>query len=135
MSLARKMIRCSLRTGGKSIEQIREMFKGQGLTYRDFENLQKMYEEFDGAEVVLSLWDWDRRESYHLDSWSAADDEKVMRGVYFAEQTHLFPRYKDNFEKFQCDWKAGKYDFGGASLTFSPEDVEEIEEVIGMEMP
>lgn len=49
MSLARKMIRCSLRTGGKSIEQIRERFKWQGLTYRDFENLQKMYEEFDGA--------------------------------------------------------------------------------------
>jgi hypothetical protein len=85
-----------------------------------------MYEEFDGVEAVLSLWDWDRRESYHLDSWSIADDEKVMRGVYFAEQTHPFPRYKDNFEKFQCDWKTGKYDFGGASLTFSPKDVEEI---------
>lgn len=135
MSFARKMVRCSLHTGGKSMDQIRERFKGQGLTYRDFENLQKMYEEFDGAEVVLSLWDWDRRESYHLDSWLAADDEKVMRGVYFAEQTHPFPQYKDNFEKFQCDWKAGEYDFGGASLTFSPEDVEEIEEVVSMEMP
>ena len=43
--------------------------------------------------------------------------------------------YKDNFEKFQCDWKAGKYDFGGASLTFSPEDVEEIEEIVGIDVP
>ena len=130
-----KMILCRLRTGGKSIEQIRERFKGQGLTYRDFESLQKMYEEFDGVEAVLSLWGWDRQESYHLDSWSIADDEKVMQGVYFAEQTHPFPRYKDNFEKFQCDWKAEKYDFEGASLTFSPEDVEEIEEIVSMEVP
>ena len=130
MSLARKMMRCRLHTGGKSIAQIQEKFKGQGLTYRDLENLQKMYEEFDGLEVALALWDWDRRESYHLDSWMTSDDETVMRGVYFAEQIHPFPRYKNNFDGFQDDWKAGKYDFDGASLTFSPEDVEEIEEIL-----
>lgn len=128
MSLSCKMVRCRLHTGGKSIDQIHEKFKGQGLTCRDFENLQKMYEEFDGVEAVLSLWDWDHRESYHLDSWLIADDEKVMRGVYFAEQTHPFPRYKDDFDRFSRDWNNRKYDFGGASLTFSPEDVEEIEE-------
>lgn len=103
MSLSCKMVRCRLHTGGKSIDQIHEKFKGQGLTCRDFENLQKMYEEFDGLEAVLSLWDWDRRESYHLDSWSIADDEKVMRGVYFAEQTHPFPQYKDDFDRFSRD--------------------------------
>lgn len=130
MSLGCKMIRCRLRTGGKSIEQIRERFKGQGLAYRDFENLQKMYEEFDGVEAALSLWDWDGRESYHLNSWLASDDEKVMRAVYFAEQTHPFPQYKDDFDRFCRDWKDHEYDFGGASLTFSPEDVEEIEEIL-----
>lgn len=134
MSLDCKMIRCRLHTGGKSVEQIHEKFKGQPLTYRDLENLQKMYEAFDGVEVILSLWDWDRRESYHLDSWSADVDEKVMRAVYFAEQTHPFPRYKDDFDRFQHDWNTGKYDFGGASLTFQPKDVEKIEEIIALEI-
>lgn len=50
-----KVVRCRLKTGGKSIEQIKESYKGQELVYRDFENLQQMYDAFSGLIVELSL--------------------------------------------------------------------------------
>lgn len=49
-----KVVRCRLKTGGKSIEQIKESHKGQGLVYRDFESLQQMYDAFSGLIVELS---------------------------------------------------------------------------------
>lgn len=42
-----------------------------------------------------------------------------MMGVYYAEQTHPFPRYKNDFEKFKVDWEAKKYECEGASLVLS----------------
>lgn len=39
MNYRPKVVRCRLKTGGKSIPQIREECRGQGLTYRDFENM------------------------------------------------------------------------------------------------
>ena len=122
-----QVVRCRLKTGGKSIEQIKESHKGQGLVYRDFESLQQMYDAFSGLIVELSLWEYDNHESYHLESWKPEDDEKVMMGVYYAEQTHPFPRYKNDFEKFKVDWEAKKYECEGASLVFEPADVEELE--------
>lgn len=65
-----KVIRCRLKTGGKSIKQIKESHKGQGLVYRDFESLQQMYDAFSGLIVELSLWEYDNHESYHLESWN-----------------------------------------------------------------
>jgi len=129
-----KVVRCRLKTGDKSIDQIRESCKGQGLVYRDFENLKKMNDAFSGLVVELSLWEYDNHESYHLDSWKSEDDERVMMGTYYAEQLHPFPRYKNAFEKFKQDWEAKKYHYDGASLVFPPSDVEELgticEEVI-----
>lgn len=103
-----KVVRCRLKTGGKSIEQIKESHKGQGLVYRDFESLQQMYDAFSGLVVELSLWKYDNHESYHLKSWKPEDDKKVMMGVYYAEQTHPFPRYKNDFEKFKAVWEEKK---------------------------
>lgn len=54
MNYRPKVVRCRLKTGGKSIPQIREECRGQGLTYRDFENIQRSNEEFDGLVVLLS---------------------------------------------------------------------------------
>lgn len=126
-----RLVHCRLKTGGKSIGQIRERFHGQGLTYRELESLREMYNQFEGREVVLSLWDYDNMESYHFDSWKPDDDDAVMRGIYFAEQTHPFRQcYKNNFKRFEEDWKNHEYDFDGASLVFSAEDVEELDEVI-----
>ena len=127
MNYRPKVVRCRLKTGGKSIPQIREECRGQGLTYRDFENIQRSNEEFDGLVVLLSLWAYDNHASYHLHNWDPADDERMMMAIYYAEQVHPFPRYKNDLAKFKADWAAQAYDPGGASLTFAPADVEELE--------
>lgn len=121
-----KVIKCRLKTGGKTIEEIREKNRGQGLTYRDFENIQRAYEQFNGVVLYLSLWDYDNYESYHVSGWDDEVDEKMMMGVYYAEQTHPFPRYKDKLQEFITDWKAKRYD-PGCAMCFDKEDVEELE--------
>lgn len=121
-----KIVRCRLKTGGKSIAQIQEKYKWQGLTRRDYENIQKAGQEFDGLVVLLSLWAYDNHENYHLHNWDVADDGKVMLGLFYAEQVHPFTRYKNNFAKFRLEWEAGLYEPTG-SLTFVPEEVEELE--------
>lgn len=121
-----KVIKCRLKTGGKTIEEIREKNKGEGLTYRDFEDIQRANEQFDGTVLYLSLWDYDKYESYHVYGWENEVDEKFMMGIYYAEQTHPFPRYKGKLEEFIADWKAGDYD-PGCAICFDKEDVEELE--------
>lgn len=123
-----KVIRCRLKTGGKTIEQIRERYTGQGMTYRDFENIQRANEEFDGLVVLLSLWAYDNHDSYHLHNWEPVDDERVMMAIYYSEQVHPVPRYKNALESFKADWAGNTYDPNGV-LCFAPEDVEEIETV------
>mgnify|MGYP006974119280 CR=1 FL=1 len=100
---------------------------GSPCPYRDFENIQRSNEEFDGLVVLLSLWAYDNHASYHLHNWDPADDERMMMAIYYAEQVHPFPRYKNDLAKFKADWAAQAYDPGGASLTFAPADVEELE--------
>ena len=74
-----KVVLCRLHMAGKSIQQIREECAGQGMTYRDFENIQRANEYFDGVRCRLSLWEWDNYESYHLDDWDAPDDERIEK--------------------------------------------------------
>lgn len=58
MNYQPKVIRCRLKTGGKTIQEIREKNKGQGMVYRDFENIKKTYDILDGVVLLLSLWDY-----------------------------------------------------------------------------
>ncbi len=127
MTYQPKIIKCRLKTGGKTIQQIREQSKGQGLTYRDFEDIQRANEQFDGLTLLLSLWAWDEHSSYHLHNWDPADDERMMMAIYYSEQVHPYPRYKNRLEEFKAVWAAGEYDSAGSVLTFDPADVEEIE--------
>ena len=64
------------------------------MTYRDFESIQRANEEFDGLVVLLSLWDYDNHEAYHLHNWDPADDERMMMAIYHSEQVHPFPDTK-----------------------------------------
>ena len=138
MTYQPKIVRCRLKMGGKTIDEIREECRGQGMVYRDFENIQKANEQFDGLVVLLSIWDYDNHECYHLHNWDPADDERMMMAIYYSEQVHPYPRYKNDLEKFKADWAAQTYD-PGAILSFRPVDVEEIEviceEVIPPEPP
>lgn len=123
-----KVVLCRLHTAGKTVEQIQEELKGQGFTCRDFRNMVKSNEYFDGLELWASMWNWDNHESWHLWNWKKEDDEKVMMGLYHAEQFHPFPRYKNEFEKFKADWEAEAYD-PGCTYTFPLEAVEVLEVV------
>lgn len=125
MTYKPKIVKCRLKTGGKTIPEIREQYKGQGLTYRDFENIQRANEKFHGTAVLLSLWAYDNYESYHLYSWEEAADEKIMLGMYYAEQTSPCPCYIDRQDEFIADWKSGKYE-PACAFCFQPCDVEEI---------
>ena len=89
------------------------------MTYRDFENIQRSNEEFDGLVVLLSMWAYDNHASYHLHNWDPADDERMMMAIYYAEQVHPFPRYKNDLAKFKADWAAQAYDPGGRGGTGS----------------
>lgn len=134
MNYQPKVIRCRLKTGGRTIQEIRERYKGQGMVYRDFENIQRANAEFDGLVVLLSLWAYDGHTSYHLHNWDPADDGKMMMALYYSEQVHPYPRYKNDLDKFKADWAAQTYD-PGAVLTFPAEDVEEIEVLCEEVMP
>lgn len=134
MNYQPKVVRCRLKTGGKSIQEIRERYTGQGMTYRDFENIQRANEEFDGLVVLLSLWAYDDHTSYHLYNWDPADEEKMMIALYYSEQVHPIPRYKNDLDKFKADWAAKTYDPAGV-LTFPREDVEEIKTLCEEIMP
>lgn len=61
-----------------------------------------------------------------MDNWDPVDDERMMMALYYSEQVHPYPRYKNDLEKFKTDWAGQTYD-PAAVLCFPPEDVEEIE--------
>ena len=128
MTYKPKIVRCRLKTGGKSITQIQEEYKWQGVTRQDCENIQKSGNEFDGLVVLLSLWSYDNHKNYHLHNWNVKDDKKVMLALFYAEQVRPFTRYKNDFAKFRLEWEAGSYEPVGF-LTFAPEEVEELETV------
>jgi len=46
-------VKARLHTGGKTVDEIRERYTGQGLTYRDFESIQRAFDLFDGQELSL----------------------------------------------------------------------------------
>ena len=127
MTYQPKIIRCRLNMACKTIPEIRERYAGQGLTYRDFENIQRANEQFDGLILPLTLWEYDDYSAYHLFTWDTADDERMMMALYYSEQTHPYPRYKDALDEFKATWAAGEYDSGGCVIVFDPRDVEEIE--------
>lgn len=122
-----KVVKGKIITGGRTIAQIREENKGQGLTYRDFENMQEAYEQFDGAIAVFRLWAYSNFDSYYLAGWEQEYDEQIMMGMYYAEQTNpLQTKYKNNLELFIADWKANEYD-PLCAFALNKGDVEEIE--------
>lgn len=124
-----KIVRARLKTGGKTVQSVREKLTGRGFTVRDFQHIIKAGEYFDGLEVSLSLWNWDNHTQWHLWNWQQEDDERVMLAMYQAEQYHPFAairNYKNNFEQFKEDWKNEEYD-PAATYTFDFDEVEVLE--------
>lgn len=122
-----KVIRGLLHTGGKSIAELKERYKGQGLTYRDFESLQRAFDLFDGQELLLFRIEDKGGLEYHVSRWPK-ENMKIMDAVYEAEQTHPQLRYKGDRQKFMLEWLQGRYS-AGMAFAFSEKDVEELETV------
>lgn len=112
-----KIVRARLHTKRK---------RGDGEELQESGRIRKAREYFDGLEVFLSLWEYDRHSAWHLWNWKKEDDEMVMLAFYEAEQEHPLQRYKGDFKRFKEDWKAGEYDPVYA-YTFSPHSVEVLE--------
>jgi hypothetical protein len=122
-----KVVKAKIVTTGRTIPEIREENKGQGMTYRDFENLKKAYDVFADAVAVFRLWEHEGFETAYLAGWDQAYDGQIMMAMYYAEQTNPFQDiYKRNFERFETDWKADTYDTSCA-FALSQKDIEIIE--------
>lgn len=128
-----KVIRCRLHTGGKTVAEIKERYTGQGLTYREFESLQRAFDLFDGQEINLFKRECGGEIVYHVAVWPK-ENMKIMDAVYEAEQTHPKPMYKGEREKFLADWLTGKYN-ARMAFEFPAEDVEELEVVQEVKEP
>lgn len=99
------IVKARLHTGGREYEKIKQELKGQGFTCNQMKSMVREGNYFDGDDK---------------------DDEKVMLGIYEAEQYHPYNRYKGDFEKFQSDWKNEEYD-PGMTFTFKDSEVEVLE--------
>lgn len=111
-------------------EEIRQQLKGQGFTVKQMKAMVRCMNYFDGLLVYVSKWNWDNHAAWHLYNWSVNDDEAVKKALYEAEQFNEFGSgaYKDNFQKFDEDWKAETYD-PGATFIFQDAQVEVTEVV------
>lgn len=118
-------IRGRLHTGGKTVDEIRKRYTGQGLTYRGFESLKRAFDLFDGQEISLFRLERRGETVYYVSRWPK-ENMSVMDAVFEAEQTHPDRRYTGERQKFMTDWLTGKYS-AGMAFSFPPEDVEELE--------
>lgn len=124
MSYMPKVVRCKMNFKNITDEEIRQNCSND----KEVEGVRKFYEKLEGAELYLSLWDFDNYQSYHLRSWGKDSDDKVKAA--FWEWEKAFGMY-DNFNEFQDDWKEGEYDCGG-SVIF-PKKYAEVLEVVNEE--
>lgn len=129
MSENYKVIKGKIVTGGRTIEQIREANKGQGMSEEELENILKAYNSFNGAEALFRLWKIDEYESYYLIGCDMDFEEQIMLGMYYAEQCNPFQEtYYNNLELFKSDWQAGVYD-PQCAFALSENDIEIIQNI------
>lgn len=121
-----KVIRGKIKIPYRDWKEYREELKGQGLTVKDFKNMQKADQYFNGLELFLSSWEYDHHSCWHIWNWDKSIDERVKLALYHAEQFSPFPAYIDDFERFCKDWEAGEYS-PSASYTFQHDQVEVLE--------
>lgn len=120
------IVKARLKMDGRSYEEIKKELKGQGFTCYEMKSMVKEGECFNGLELYLSKWNYDNHEKWHLYSWEEEADEKVMLGLYQAEQYHPYKRYVKDFERFKKDWEAEEYD-PGMTYAFKDSEVEVLE--------
>ncbi|HCL03791.1 MAG TPA: hypothetical protein DHW61_15530 [Lachnoclostridium phytofermentans] len=63
----------------------------------------------DGHTLLLSLWDWDNYESYHLSGWGEEAEEAVMETMH--QETEGYNHIP--LDEFKRIWIADKYEPDG----------------------
>lgn len=121
MSYMPKTLKCKMNFKNITDAEIRKNCASDN----EVEAVRKFYEKLDGSVLILSLWDYDNHESYHLSNWNNETDSLMMEAMFILEKE--FGVYND-FEEFKEVWKAGEYDCGG-SIVF-PKNFVEVLEVI-----
>jgi hypothetical protein len=92
------------------------------INKNEAEAVRKAYEKLDGTVLLLTLWNYDKHEDYHLSGWNDETDKTMMEAMFIIESA--FDGYSD-FEEFKRIWEDGKYD-PGCSVVFPKNCVEEI---------
>lgn len=57
----------------------------------------------DGHTLILSLWDYDNHEDYHLYDWTEGSDEAVVETMFVTETEAGICLY-DTLEEFREHW-------------------------------
>jgi hypothetical protein len=110
----------------RTYDEVKADLKGQGFTCNEMKAMVREGAYFNGLEVYISKWNYDNHEKWHLYSWKDEDEERVMLGIYEAEQYHPDKKYRKDFEQFVKDWKSDIYD-PGMTFTFKESEVEVLE--------
>lgn len=119
-----KLVLCILKTGGRTLEQTKdEEFNGHA-SLDELTFTKKFNDEINGVEAVLSLWDYDDYEHYHLSSWTKEYEDKIIKAMFYAENT-MSSIYRNDFERFKNDWEMGVY-IPECPIVFEKKHVEEI---------
>lgn len=121
--LGLKFYKAKLKTGGKTIEDIKKDYEG-GIgpvpDEQEIKDLKKAYDLIDGVEVMAIEGFGD---GYGIGGWNPKHDDQMKEFIYQAEQDSFFGTYRNKREEFEQDWKNDEYESSG-SLRFDNEEVE-----------
>ena len=126
-----KLFKATLRTAGKTPEDIKKMYDGSvgpEPIEEEIEGYIKVYNLIDGIEVVVYTRSHFGVDDFGLYVWQEKDDERIRELFYQAEQDPYFGSYVNERDEFIKDWEAEEYEFG-STPTFNSNDVEIIEEI------
>lgn len=119
MSYMPKTVKCKMNFKNITDEEIMKSC----INKSEVAAIRKFYEKLDGVILILSLWDYDNKEDYHLSDWADDTDNLMMEAMFIMESN--FGVYSD-YEEFKKDWEAKKYD-PGASIVFPKNCVVELQ--------
>lgn len=94
-------IRGRLHTGGKTVEEIKARYTGQGLTYKGFESLQRAFDLFDEQEISLFKKESGGETVYYVSRWPK-ENMKIKTGNIRRHGGKLYKCVQDHTS--QEDW-------------------------------
>lgn len=119
-----KLYKATLRTGGKTDDQLRAKVSGKPLP-GEIEWARKSYAAWDGLKCVVKI---DTDGDYALYDVDKSGMAQYKEAMYVMEQHPMFGMYHNARKRFERDWAANEY-LPDASIVFSADEVEIVSEV------